>query len=95
MDRTTGDQLIIVTVTDQRADEYVVKNGRYGEQTVYDFNHRYGFVSAEDGVVECVYPSSIPADCDVLGLSDEERRELVEHLHLDDETYAFPDSRLE
>ena len=27
-DRTTGDQLIIVEVTDQRADEYVVKQGR-------------------------------------------------------------------
>lgn len=95
MDRTTGDQLIVVQVTDQQADEYVVKHGRYSEQTVYDFNSRYDFASPEDEVVECVYPSSVPANCDVLELTEEERQELIEHMYLDDETYAFPDSRLE
>jgi hypothetical protein len=59
VDRTTGNQLVIVKITDQRADEYVVKQGRYGEQTVYEFNSRYDFVSPEDRVVECVYPRGL------------------------------------
>lgn len=94
-DRETGDRLVVIRRYPVRCDDYVVKqedpmNGRYTEQTVYDFNSRYSYVQKSDPVAEAVYADSLPADPD--DLSREGRGLLAENA--DVEQYAFPISRL-
>ena len=89
-DRETRDKLVVVARYSVSSDEFVVKEGQYGDQTVYDFNSRYSYVEKSDPVVEVVYADSLPAD--PKELTDEGRGILAENA--DVKEYAFPISRL-
>ena len=58
--------MVVVKRVSTRADEYVVKErnpseNRYSDQTVYDYNSRYG-CQPDEPVVKGVYAESLPAD---------------------------------
>ena len=94
-DREQDSEVVVVQLSSDRADEYVVHQrdpaqNRYSEQTVYDFNSRYEYVSAEDPVVHAVYLDSIRTD--IADLTRQERAVLAQNA--DVQTYAFPISRL-
>ena len=62
IDTVKEKEVVVTTVTSTRSDEYVVSespNGR--EQTVHDYNKRYGF-DGDVPVVGAVYAESLPAD---------------------------------
>ena len=94
-DREECSEVIAVRVDSRRSDEVVVHprdpaQNRYSDQTVYDFNSRYEYVSAEDPVVHAVYLDSIRTD--IADLTRQERAVLARDA--DVQTYAFPISRL-
>ena len=92
IDKEQDNEVLITKITEQRADEYIVKEGRYGDQSVYDFNSRYGYVRESDYVVEGVYVESMPFDPREKDLEDHEVRVIARH---ECKVYAFPHSRLE
>jgi hypothetical protein len=84
-------EVVVVRVIADRCDSVVVKEGQYGEQTVYDFNSRYGYVSPDEPVVVAVYSSSLPAD--PTEVSREGRHLLAKNSEA--KQYKFPITRLE
>jgi hypothetical protein len=99
-DREQDSEVVVVQLSSDRADEYVIKErdpseNRYSDQTVYDFNARYGYAEPTDPVVQAVYSESLPANPH--GLTKDGRAILVRNVvarDADVQTYAFPISRL-
>jgi hypothetical protein len=99
-DREQDSEVVVVQLSSDRADEYVVKErdpseNRYSDQTVYDFNARYDYVEPTEPVVQAVYSESLPANPHEL--TKDGRAILVRNVVAQDtdvQTYAFPVSRL-
>lgn len=94
-DKEERSQVVVVRTDSRRSDEVVINErdpaqNRYSDQTVYNFNSRYDYVSPEDPVVHAVYLDSIATD--VAELTQEGRATLARNA--DVRTYAFPISRL-
>jgi hypothetical protein len=84
-------EVVVVRIIPDRCDSVVVKNGQYGEQTVYDFNSRYSYVEPDDSVLVAVYSETLPAD--PTEVSREGRHLLAKNS--DAKQYKFPITRLE
>lgn len=94
IDREQDSEVVIIHQSSDRAGEYVIKErdpaeNRYSDQTVYDYNSRYGCDSREQ-VYRAVYAESLPTDPHEL---TKEGRVLLAQ-NADVPTYAFPISRL-
>jgi hypothetical protein len=87
-DREQDSEVVVVQLDSRRADEVVVKEGRYSDFTVYDYNSRR--CDPSEPVVHAVYSSSLPADPHEL--TGDGRATLAQNA--DVQTYAFPISRL-
>ena len=79
IDKEQDSEVLITKITQERADEYVVKEGRYSEQTVFDYNSRYDYVRESDYVVEGVYLESMPFDPREKDLKDHEVGAIARH----------------
>lgn len=90
-DREQESEVVVVRVIADRCDEVVAKEGRYGEQSVYDFNRRYSYVDPSEPTVEAVYSESLPAEPSELTI---EGRVLLSK-NSEAKKYKFPVSRLE
>jgi hypothetical protein len=84
-------EVVVLRVIPDRCDKVVVKEGRYSEQTVYDYNSRYSYVSKSDPVVVAVYSGSLPTDPS--SLSPDGRCTIANNS--DSKKYKFPISRIE
>jgi hypothetical protein len=99
-DREQDSEVVVVQLSSDRADKYIVKErdpeqNRYSDQTVYDFNARYDYAEPQDGIVHGIYVESLPTDPHEL--TKEGRAILVRNVVAQDtdvQTYAFPISRL-
>jgi len=58
-DREQNERVVVVQLLSDPCDDVVCKEGQYGEQTVWDFNKRYDYVSRDDPVVVAKYYSSL------------------------------------
>ena len=93
-DKVQDSDIIVVQILSERCDEFVVKpknveENRYSDQTVYDWNARWG-CQPDEPVVKGVYVESLPTD--PTELSRDGRAILAQNA--DVQTYAFPISRL-
>lgn len=102
-DREEQSEVVVVQLRTDPSDEFVVKEGQYSEQTVYDFNSRYDYVSEEDVVVSAVYYSNLEAfiysqrdETDLDDLTNEERADWIDSALDQNEVkkYYFPITRL-
>lgn len=102
-DREEQSKVVVVQLRTDECDEFVVKEGQYSEQTVYDFNSRYDYVSEEDVVVSAVYYSNLEAfvfanrdETDLDELKSEERADWVASAVEQEQVkvYHFPITRL-
>jgi len=99
-DREQDSEVVVVQLSSDRADEYVVKErdpeqNRYSDQTVYDYNARYDYAEPTEPVVQAVYSESLPANPHKL--TKDGRAILARNVVAQDtdvQTYAFPISRL-
>jgi hypothetical protein len=102
-DREENSKVVVVQLRTDQCGEFVVKEGQYSEQTVYDFNSRYDYVSEEDVVVSAVYYSNLEAfiysqrdETDLDELSSTERADWIESALEQEQVkvYHFPITRL-
>jgi hypothetical protein len=94
IDREQDSEVVVVQLSSDRADEYVIKErdpseNRYSDQTVYDYNSRYG-CDSQERVYRAVYTEALPSDPHEL---TKEGRVLLAQ-NADVKLYAFPVSRL-
>jgi len=92
IDRAEGDKMILVSKHSVPSDEWVVKEGQYGEQTVWDFNSRYPYCNPSDPVCKCVYLGYTPFE--PLGLTAEKRANKLQKMDTQEIEYAFPITRI-